>query len=201
MLNYLLGEKGEADNEEWIEVARTHVQNCARAGKHLLLFPPLMRPLANLLLPSTRRVRSQYYQLKRIVEHKLCDQTLPKEQEKPNDFCRVTSCLESARKHAEASRKPQSYDLVHSQLYLMAISIHTTSSLLTTIMLDFLHHEEYIGVVRDEIQHVIQSTEHVQSRSQLQQLRTMDSFMKESQRLSGTNFCKYSPFLLSVPSH
>ncbi|WYZ42290.1 hypothetical protein EsH8_V_001185 [Colletotrichum jinshuiense] len=61
-------------------------------------------------------------------------------------------------------------------------------NMLASIMLDLLHHSEYIEVLRNEISSVIGSVDDLEKKSQLNQLKVMDSFMKESQRLSGTNF-------------
>lgn len=181
---------GQADNEEWISIASTNVSNCSKAGRDLMLFPPILRPLAYWLLPSTKKVRKQYHQVKRIIEER-------SRQHRMQDLDKKDmNVLSWSQQYAKQSGQPEKYDLVHCQLYFMAISIHTVSSMLASIILDLLHHSEYIEVLRNEISSVLCLNNGLEKKSQLHQLKVMDSFMKESQRLSGTNFCKFlSPHL------
>lgn len=69
------------------------------------------------------------------------------------------------------------------QLVLSLAAIHTTSMTFLNMIYDLCDHPEAVGPLRDEIERELPATGIIEKTS-ISKLRKMDSFMKESQRLS-----------------
>ena len=73
-------------------------------------------------------------------------------------------------------------------------SIHTTSMAITHAIRDLCEHEEYVQVLREEIEEVLEQDGGWQ-RDTHGKLRKVNSFLKESQRFAPPTLCS------STPSH
>ncbi|KAG7129161.1 Cytochrome monooxygenase adrA like protein [Verticillium longisporum] len=79
----------------------------------------------------------------------------------------------------------ENIDLAGGQLVLTFASIHTTSDLLTKCLYNLSAHPEYQNLLRKEIVTVL--SEKGWDKTSLYQLKLLDSFMKETQRLMPTS--------------
>lgn len=78
--------------------------------------------------------------------------------------------------------------LAHLQLMVYLAGIHTTSMAITHAIHDLCEHDEYVKVLRDEIEEILQKDGGWQ-RNTHDKLRKMDSFLKESQRFAPPTLC------------
>ncbi len=75
--------------------------------------------------------------------------------------------------------------------------IHTTSMAITHAIHDLCEHEEYVKVLREEIEQVLEQDGGWQ-RDTHDKLRKLDSFLKQSQRFAPPTLCSSPrPLLLS----
>jgi ent-kaurene oxidase len=127
-----------------------------------------------------------------IIEERIKEQTSPSEgHEKPLDLLQYM--IEGAESDG---RQPER--LAHLQLMVNLAGIHTTSMAITHAIHDLCAHEEYIKVLRDEIEEVLQEDGGWQ-RDTHNKLRKFDSFLKESQRFAPPTLC--SSTLLTKVRH
>lgn len=83
----------------------------------------------------------------------------------------------------KGSEKEDYKFLAMQQLGLGAASIHTTSQLLTNTLFDLAARPEYRDMLREEALEVLKSFDGEWNLESISQLKKMDSFVKESQRL------------------
>jgi cytochrome P450 len=91
----------------------------------------------------------------------------------------------------EGEKKDYFYQAV-AQLTFGAAAIHTTSAMITNVIFNLAAYPEYIPLLRDEAQAVLDGCGGVWTIESMSKLKKMDSFMKESQRHGGAVARKYS---------
>lgn len=82
-------------------------------------------------------------------------------------------------------KKDMKYQAIQ-QLGIGAASIHTTSMLATNVIFDLAARPEYISELREEVQSVLEKYKGEWTIESMADLKKMDSFIKESQRLQPT---------------
>lgn len=154
------------------------------------MFPGFLRPLVHWYLPQTRKIRKEVETATRLIEPELVRRRKLKEEalregrsyEPPVD---ALSWLEAA-----GEREGIKVNYVWGQLNYSLGAIHTTSMTFFYAVYDLIDHPEYIQLLRDEIDSVWKEGEEV-TKAVLYKLKLMDSFMKESQRLSPVTLGEY----------
>ncbi|TFK22735.1 cytochrome P450 [Coprinopsis marcescibilis] len=76
-------------------------------------------------------------------------------------------------------------DIVHRIMIISFAAVHTTASMLTNSILQLAAHSEYVEPLRLEIEKSVE--DRGWSKEALAQMRKLDSFVRESARLSGLN--------------
>lgn len=79
--------------------------------------------------------------------------------------------------------------LAHLVLMSNIARIHTTSMIITHAIYDLYEHQEYVSVLREEIEQVLLNESDLQ-RDLHNQLHKFDSILKASQRFSPITLCK-----------
>ncbi|KAH2314215.1 hypothetical protein KXV47_002739 [Aspergillus fumigatus] len=69
-----------------------------------------------------------------------------------------------------------------AQLAIAAVSVRTTSKLLTNIVLNLIAYPEYVPILKEEIENVLASCDGQWTLDSMSKLEKLDSFMKESLR-------------------
>lgn len=104
--------------------------------------------------------------------------------EKPNDAIEwVRDVL------PEADKKDYVYHGI-AQLAIGAVSIHTTTQLATNVIFNLATYPEYIPILKEEIDTVLEESGGVWTLDSMSKLKKMDSFMKESLRYNGPTTSK-----------
>ncbi len=121
-----------------------------------------------------------------IIEERIKEQISPSEgYEKPLDL------LQYMIEGAEGDdRRPER--LAHLQLMVNLAGIHTTSQAITHAIHDLCEHQEYLAILGEEIEGVLQKDGGWQ-RDTYSKLHKLDSFLKESQRFAPPTLCMSSP--------
>lgn len=88
----------------------------------------------------------------------------------------------------EQTAKGRQYDMTNVQLMLSVAAIHTTSDFITEALYDICAYPEYIEPLREEMLRVI--GDQGWKKTSLQEMKLLDSFLKESQRLSPASLGK-----------
>jgi cytochrome P450 len=159
------------------------------ARQALRLWPRFLQPLVHWFLPSCRRLRALMRELRNIVQPLV-------DKKRTGDISGRTSDNLVAWMDEISRGRP--FDAALSQMASSFAAIHTTSDFFTQLLIDLCNDPGLIDSLRKEVIMII--TGEGWKRSSLQNLKLMDSVLKESQRLkpSGTSeFFKYSLIVIS----
>ncbi|KAI1370886.1 ent-kaurene oxidase [Hypoxylon crocopeplum] len=188
--------------EEWMDVSINFAVTAFIAVIKLQFFPPWMRPVAQYLVSELGTIKKNLERaqemLTPIIEERIRDAETPG-YEKPDDF--VQWLLDALPE----DQKNDYYIQGKIQLLLSAASIHTTSNLATDCIYDLAVHQDMQEILREEAREVFDSDEAWGKKESMTRLKKLDSFIKESQRLSGnvTSFIRkvMKPIDLSDGTH
>jgi cytochrome P450 len=106
--------------------------------------------------------------------------------EKQSDYESPNDTLEWVRNLlSDQEKKDYEYQAIQ-QLALGAAAIHTTSQLITNVIFDLCARPEYLPELREEVKAVLAKHGGEWTIDSMNELKKMDSFIKESQRCSPT---------------
>jgi cytochrome P450 len=162
-------------------------------GEKLKGWRPILRPIAQYLIPEVRRIQADheeaYQMLRPVLEaRERTEAELGDEYKKPNDM------LEWVRTRA-IKNNDNSVDYREQakiQLLTATAAIHTTRLATLHVLFDLAARPEYIDPLREELREVLAETNGVLTKQTLTHLKKLDSFMKESQRHNPPSLGIYS---------
>ncbi|KAL3417887.1 hypothetical protein PVAG01_10897 [Phlyctema vagabunda] len=167
-------------DEEWVKTTIEYTGDAFAAVEPIRKHPKFLRPLVAPFLPSLWKIANHKAISERllgpILKERLASMQSP-DFDQPHDT--ISYMLKNSGEKA-SDFKYQS----HTQLNLSLAAIHTTSMALTHIIYDLCAHPEYIEDLREELASVLAADGNKLVKTSMTKLRKMDSFMKESQRLS-----------------
>ena len=178
-------------NEEWLRVSIDYSLDVFRTVLVMRLFPPFLHPIVGPMVPAWWQVRRDIKLAQKLIvplveERRKEAASGGDSYEKPNDLLQWMN--DGANKSESAPST-----LAAKQLLLTLASIHTTTMSVTHALYDLAAMPEYIQPLREEIEQVLQE-EGGWQKGVLSKLRKMDSFLKESQRMSPPNNGKFPVF-------
>lgn len=170
-------------NQEWLDLSEKFATDVMIGGEKLKGWRPILRPIAQYLIPEVRRIQTDheeaYQMLRPVLEaRERAEAELRDEHKKPNDM------LEWVRTRATKNNdKSVDYrEQANIQLLTATAAIHTTRLATLHVLFDLAARPEYIDPLREELQEVLAETNGVLTKQTLTHLKKLDSFMKESQR-------------------
>ncbi|GAP84027.2 putative cytochrome P450 [Rosellinia necatrix] len=189
-------------SEEWMSVSVNFAITAFIAVTKLQFFPPWMRPAAQYLVPELKAIRRDLARAQAMLEP-LIEERLESagslDPGRPDDFIQWFS------DSLPEEEKRDYFIQAKMQLLLSASSIHTTSNLTTDCIYDLAVHQDMQEILREEAAEVFEDEESWGRKDSIAKLKKMDSFVKESQRLSGnvTSFIRkvMKPIDLSDGTH
>lgn len=188
-------------NEEWIQASLDFVNGIFAGGWKLKRYSLFMRPFAaRYLVPEIRQVWRSQATARRllvpIMQRRKTEQQNPDHQ-KPSDM--IQWLMDNNDKLTE----PRSLDnLAELCLVVVFAALHTSTQTLTHIILDLAARPDYIEPLREEIEHFEQDQNDSDRKGPLTAayMTKLDSFMKESQRLSPASLCKSRFWVIHIGS-
>ncbi|KAK7686510.1 hypothetical protein QCA50_010108 [Cerrena zonata] len=166
-------------NEEYLNLSIFHTLSVARTRKLLGLTPHILKPfIGRFVNESKQGIKKGETFLNPLIEERLrrIDETGDAWPDKPDDLLQWS--LEDA-----VARGDKMDTVVRSILITNFAAIHTSSSSFTQALYTLAAHPECIKPLREEIEIVIK--EEGWTKTALQKLRKLDSFMRENQRING----------------
>ncbi|THC96863.1 hypothetical protein EYZ11_003687 [Aspergillus tanneri] len=174
-----LGEKLSRD-QNWLNLSLAYTMTAMNAAQTLLKWPSILQRLANRFLPECIQQRAMLQSIRDVLEPEI------------NKRKKTKMAALRAGEKAPSSKdtldwmdeiaRGRPFDLVFGQLQLGFVAIHTTSMLLTDVLLDICAHPEYIPRLREEVFQVLR--EDGWKKTSMYKLKRVDSFIKETLRLS-----------------
>ncbi|KAI1484423.1 cytochrome P450 [Biscogniauxia mediterranea] len=189
--------------EEWMDVSINFAVTAFIAVIKLQFFPTWLRPVVAHFVTELTTIRKDLEKaeemLTPIIEQRIRDFSDAPGCDKPDDF--IQWLLDALPEDDKRDYQIQS----KMQLLLSASSIHTTSNLVTDCIYDLAIHQDMQEILREEANEVFKDEDDWNKKDSVQKLTKMDSFIRESQRLSGnvTSFIRkvMKPIDLSDGTH
>lgn len=166
-----------ARNSEWIELTTNYTMVLLHAAVKLNEYPYYLRRLANMIVPECRALRASERRARRIVDGKLAERRRQREE---GDETKYNDVLEWFDK--EHQKLGGMYEPTVAQLVLSFTAIHTSTDLLSEVILELARHPELFGPLRGEIQEALGTGEGL-TKATVQRMKLLDSAIKETQRL------------------
>ncbi|TQN69592.1 Cytochrome P450 monooygenase 1, partial [Colletotrichum shisoi] len=162
-------------DKEWLKITTTYAGTVNKAAVMLRLWPRPLRILVHWFLPSCREARTQVRLARRLFEP-MVERRRQAKAENPD--VQFDDTVEWAEKAAKGSP----YDASAVQLLFSMAAMHTTTDLLTQVILDLAAHPEVIEPLRQEIDTVLRE-EGGWTKAALHKMKLLDSVLKECQRM------------------
>ncbi|KAK1979832.1 cytochrome P450 [Colletotrichum cereale] len=166
-------------NEAWLKITAMYTVDSFRAAETLRMVPKPLRRIVHWFMPECQRVRRHLAEARSIIQPVLDNRAREKcaaiEQGLP------VPAYDDAIQWGEEESAKATYDPAVYQLALANAAIHTTSDLLTQLIIDISQRPELVVALRSEIIEVL--GKEGWTKTSLYNLKLMDSVMKETQRL------------------
>jgi cytochrome P450 len=141
------------------------------------------------MLPAMRRLAKHQVSARRILFPTLRARA---EAEKKPGYQKPQDTIQWMQDRSQHKKYFNWYEQCDVQLKLGLAAIHTTGTTLTHIIFDLAARPEYMEPLREEVRRVLGEEKGSLTKGSLSELRLMDSFVKESQRLSPIAYCRFS---------
>ncbi|KAJ0366096.1 hypothetical protein COL154_004008 [Colletotrichum chrysophilum] len=173
-------------DEEWLRACADYTVTAFGVGYQLGQYPRWSRPLIHWFLPSCWEVRRLLSHARQVLKPHIEKRNAKKAQAVASGD--TTATFDDAIEWFSQIFK-DNYDPATQQITLSLVAIHTTSDLLQQTMVDLAQHPELFQPLREELVRVL-GTEGLK-KSALNNLKLMDSVLKESQRLKPALLCTW----------
>lgn len=180
----MLGGKLCSRNAEWLETAALYSMDVVSVAVRLRPYPAWLRPFITPWLEGTKTLNRHLQTAKKTFSDTFAQRLALEQQEmlngkggseKPIDM--VQWMVESASGN---DRDPGV--LSHNMLFLSLAAVHTSSATTIHALFDLCANPEYIEPIREEIASEV--AKHGWTLSAIANMKRLDSFIKESQRLN-----------------
>ncbi|KAI1263498.1 trichothecene C-8 hydroxylase [Xylariaceae sp. FL1019] len=166
-------------DEEWRKIVMEHTTTVMDAVLQIRMWPSILRPIVHWVLPSCRESRMQLQRSREIIDpviqrrRKLRRELIAKGE--------TPKMMNDGLEWLDENAKGEPYDAAILQLALSMVAMHTTTDLLTQCLIDIMTHPEIIEPLRKEVIETMGKGRW--NRTSLQNLKLLDSVLKETQRL------------------
>lgn len=174
-----------SDDEEWLTLSQAYVETVLEYLQELKQWPSLTRPFVRFFLPQRTRLVQQWNQARAHLSESI----------RASSSSRQTTDPPSLFHHLTEADNIQVDGMIHTQMALVVAGIHTTAAALTQLIYDLAVHPESLPELREEISQVYSSVGGDFTKQSLSSLPKLDSWMKESQRLSSADLSECPPSL------
>ncbi|OLN83304.1 Dihydromonacolin L monooxygenase LovA 6 [Colletotrichum chlorophyti] len=166
-------------NEAWLNITKGYTLNGFATADRLREYNPVLRGIVQYFLPGCRKgleqIKEAYSIIQPIIDSRRTLKAKATAEGKP------IPVWNDAIEWFEQAAKGTPYRPVIAQLFLSTVAIHTTTDLLTQVLVDLAQHPEIIEELRTEVIGVLK--EGGWKKTSLTNMRLLDSVIKESQRL------------------
>ncbi|KAK1566048.1 cytochrome P450 [Colletotrichum navitas] len=166
-------------NQAWLEITVMYAVDAFMAIEKLHIVPKRLRSIVHWFLPECQRVRSHVAKARSIIQPVIDARAREKREAALQG--RPLPMYDDAIEWGEEESPRSKYDPAIYQLALAIAAIHTTTDLLTQVILNILSQPELIAALQVEIIEVL--SKEGWAKTSLYNLKLMDSVIKETQRL------------------
>ncbi|KAF9261024.1 cytochrome P450 [Marasmius fiardii PR-910] len=173
-------------NEDYCELNVQFTIDVITDAIKISLFPRFMHPIVGPLISKGRaNIKRATKHLAPILQERIKQlaEHGPEWEDKPNDY--ITWVIEANRELGADWQRGSIKDLVLRVLSVNLAAIHTTSTTFTHTLYQLAAHPEVVPKLREEVEEV--TAREGWTKAAMVQLKFMDSFLKETQRLTGVS--------------
>jgi len=147
------------------------------------VFHPVLRPAVQFFIPELRNVWRCNRRAKELLAPILAKKI---EQEREEDYKKPVDSIEWIRDDA-GNRNDKNDPNLHAilQLIIGALSVNTTSQLITNCIYNLAAYPEYVSMLREESKKALADAGGEWTMDSMGKLEKMDSFIKETLRHAG----------------
>ncbi|RSL80435.1 hypothetical protein CEP52_017386 [Fusarium oligoseptatum] len=167
-------------DEAWLRVTREHTVTAFKASEELRMWPKLSRSVVHWFLPGCRELRAQVHEARQIITATL-ESRREQEAELLAQGKEPPKYNDAIEWFEQTSKGTVLYDPTAMQLVLSAAAIHTTTDLISQVLIRLAQNPDIVESLRAEITAVLQ--EEGWSKTSLFKMKLLDSVIKESQRM------------------
>ena len=170
-------------NEEWITTTINYTMDIFAAVPQIRKLNPILKPFLAPWLPEVRRIKQNRIKgarlLRPILEKRFTDMKNP-------DFKPPADMIQFSIEHSGAKGEDALFQSF-VQMVASFAAIHTTAMNVTHVIYNLAAYPEYQEPLREELEQVLAADNGVLIKSSMTKLKKMDSFIKESQRMTPPN--------------
>lgn len=166
-------------NEAWLKITVMYSVDVIMAAERLRIFPKPLRRIVHWFLPGCQRVRSHVAEARSIIQPVIDARAREKRTAAAQGLPLPT--YDDAIQWAEEESAKSKYDPAIYQLAIAGAAIHTTTDLVTQVIVNILPRPELVAALRAEMIDVL--GREGWAKTSLYNLKLLDSVMKETQRL------------------
>lgn len=180
-------------DQRWLRVSVAYTFQAFHGARVLRFWPERLRPLVHWFLPDCRKLRGSVHQARELLKPVLREMRQEWEQrqasgDKTPSTNGIHMMLDMAKKQGYPLDK---IDFIGNQLGLSTAAVHSTSDMVMQSLFDLCGNPEYFAPMRREIDALMAANGGVlDNNTKLNNLRFMDSFMREVQRMKPTTVSK-----------
>lgn len=163
-------------DNEWATATVSYTQNVTKAWMILRIIPPFLRGPLGPFLPQVKKLLDQKTMTKQklqplLTAHGLVDDGVPGGE--------MMAWFRGRYK----TKEPTAEELTRDQLLVTFASIYNLSNALSYLLFDIATYPEHISILRAELDEQV-GPGNIINKENIQRLVKLDSFIRESQRLS-----------------
>ncbi|KAI8295028.1 hypothetical protein K4K59_004849 [Colletotrichum sp. SAR11_240] len=168
-----------SQNDDWIRYSTGYVLSTFDCIRKIKQWHPMLRPMVYWFLPERKEIKLQWACAKKHVK-----KAMEARQHKGDSLENPPSMLDLLSSGKNSHLATTMDDQVLYQMTLIAVGTVTTHASIVQAVYDLATYPEYIPILREEIQSVSRDRDDLFTKDAVMALKKLDSFMKESQRLS-----------------
>jgi len=174
-------------NEDWLRISVDYTLDFFTGAYVLRLLPPVFRPLVHWFLPTTKKLRKDVAIATKILEPEIIARKKQREADikagkTPTKYVDAFAWME-----ASAEKSGGFINLVYGQLNYSLGAVHTTSVTFINALYNIVNSPGAVELLREELIEVLGSAK-AWDKTTLNQLKMLDSHMKESNRMNPASF-------------
>ncbi|OCK85009.1 cytochrome P450 [Lepidopterella palustris CBS 459.81] len=174
-------------NEEWLRIAVEYTVDFFKAAYVMRSLPAFVRPFVHWFLPQTRKLRGEVQKAREIIMPEVIARQKQaaadiKAGKKPKKYTDAIAWVEEA-----AEKNSNVCDPVNGQLNYSLGAVHTTAITFINTLYNIVDSPGSVELLREELIDVLGKADGW-DKTTLNSLRMMDSYMKESNRMTPASF-------------
>ena len=175
----------------WPDISVKYALEMAGSARALYICPAILRSTLQWVLPWCRTARKRFAHAREVLEKEI-ERRQSKWDVDATEGKRTSKVADSLGWMRDIAKEQgvKDFDMVGAQLGLTFVAIHTTGDLLSKCLIRLSKTPEYQTMLRGEILDVL-SKDGTIKKTTLFQLKLLDSFLKEVQRIEPAALSKF----------